>query len=63
MGNGNSYEVPVSVKACAKVNPKADCTAPDNYFDTALALDLQERTHTVGERSRTEKIVSHRGKV
>jgi hypothetical protein len=55
--------VPVSVKACAKVNPKADCTAPDNYFDTALALDLQERSHRVGERSRAEKIVSHRGKV
>ena len=27
VGTGNSYEVPPSLKACAKVNPKADCDA------------------------------------
>jgi polyvinyl alcohol dehydrogenase (cytochrome) len=41
VGTGNNYSVPASVEACAKANPNADCTAPDDYFDTALALDLQ----------------------
>ena len=45
IGTGNNYEAPDSVKACqakalADNNPKADCTAPDDFFDTALALDL-----------------------
>jgi polyvinyl alcohol dehydrogenase (cytochrome) len=41
VGTGNNYDVPASVLACAAKDPKADCTAPDDYFDTALALDLQ----------------------
>jgi polyvinyl alcohol dehydrogenase (cytochrome) len=41
VGTGNNYEVPASVTACVQANPTADCTAPDDYFDTALALDLQ----------------------
>jgi len=40
VGVGNNYEVPASVTACVQANPKADCTAPDDFFDTALALDL-----------------------
>lgn len=41
VGTGNNYEVPDSVTACVTANPTADCTAPDDYFDTALALDLR----------------------
>lgn len=41
VGTVNSYEVRASMKACAKANPKTDCAAPNNYFDTALALDLR----------------------
>jgi polyvinyl alcohol dehydrogenase (cytochrome) len=46
IGTGNNYTVPASVEACEKAaqaanNPNADCTAPDDYFDAALALDLQ----------------------
>jgi polyvinyl alcohol dehydrogenase (cytochrome) len=41
VGTGNNYSVPASVEACVKANQTADCTAPDDYFDTALALDLQ----------------------
>jgi polyvinyl alcohol dehydrogenase (cytochrome) len=41
VGTGNNYEVPASVLACVNKDPTADCTAPDDYFDTALALDLK----------------------
>ena len=41
IGTGNNYEVPASVTSCVAADPTADCTAPDDYFDTALALDLQ----------------------
>jgi len=41
VGTGNNYDVPASVLACAAKDPKADCTAHDDYFDTALALDLK----------------------
>jgi polyvinyl alcohol dehydrogenase (cytochrome) len=41
IGTGNNYDVPASVLACAAKDPKADCTAPDDYFDTAMALDLK----------------------
>ena len=45
VGTGNNYSAPASVEACeaqaiANHNPDADCTAPDDYFDTAMALDL-----------------------
>lgn len=46
IGTGNNYTVPASVEACqaqaeAAGNTTIDCTAPDDYFDAALALDLQ----------------------
>jgi polyvinyl alcohol dehydrogenase (cytochrome) len=41
IGTGNNYALPASVQACVQANPHADCTAPDDYFDTALALDLK----------------------
>ena len=42
VGTGNNYSVPASVTSCVAANPHADCTAPDDYFNTALALDLQD---------------------
>lgn len=46
IGTGNNYTVPASVEACEQAalaigNTDADCTAPNDYFDAALALDLQ----------------------
>jgi len=44
VGTGNNYEVPDSVKTCISQTPSANqssCFAADNYFDTALALDLK----------------------
>lgn len=46
IGTGNNYTVPASVEACqaaadAVGDTNTDCTAPDDYFDAALALDLQ----------------------
>ena len=41
VGTGNNYTAPPNVLACQAANPLAtNCTAPDDYFDTALALDL-----------------------
>jgi polyvinyl alcohol dehydrogenase (cytochrome) len=45
VGTGNNYSVPASVEACeakaiANKTPDPDCTAPDDYFDTAMALEL-----------------------
>jgi polyvinyl alcohol dehydrogenase (cytochrome) len=41
-GTGNNYTVPMSVLVCQADNPAAtNCAAPDDYFDTALALDLR----------------------
>lgn len=43
VGTGNNYEVPASVKTClanSSVAQQPSCFAPDDYFDTALALDL-----------------------
>jgi len=45
VGTGNNYSVPASVEACqakaiANHNADADCTVPDDYFDTAMALEL-----------------------
>lgn len=39
-GTGNNYTVPASVLACAAANPLEDCTAADDYFHTAMALDV-----------------------
>ena len=46
IGTGNNYTVPADVEACqqqaeAANNTNAACTAKDDYFDAALALDLQ----------------------
>ncbi len=46
IGTGNNYTVPASVETCEQTalaanNLNADCTAADDYFDAALALDLQ----------------------
>ncbi len=41
VGTGNNYTVPGDVVACQNANPTANCAAPDDFFDTALALDLK----------------------
>ncbi|HWY67745.1 MAG TPA: PQQ-binding-like beta-propeller repeat protein [Terriglobales bacterium] len=41
IGTGNNYTVPADVIACQNATPTANCTAPDDFFDTALALDLK----------------------
>jgi len=41
IGTGDNYSVPADVEACQIKNPKSQCTAADDYFDTALALDLK----------------------
>ncbi len=46
IGTGNNYTVPADVEACqqqaaASGDTSKDCTAADDYFDTALALDLR----------------------
>jgi polyvinyl alcohol dehydrogenase (cytochrome) len=41
IGTGNNYTVPADVVVCQNANPTANCTAPDDFFDTALALDLR----------------------
>lgn len=46
IGTGNNYTVPGSVEACQSAadavgDTNTDCTASDDYFDAALALDLQ----------------------
>jgi polyvinyl alcohol dehydrogenase (cytochrome) len=43
-GTGNNYEVPQGVKDCLASNSgpaSARCFPPDDYFDTALAIDLE----------------------
>ena len=39
VGTGNNYTVPASVEQCRAANPQAACTAPNDYFESALALD------------------------
>jgi polyvinyl alcohol dehydrogenase (cytochrome) len=41
IGTGNNYTAPASVEACENATPTANCTAADDLFDTALALDLK----------------------
>ncbi len=44
VGTGKNYEVPENVKAClatASPNSQSKCLAPDDFFDTAMALDLK----------------------
>ena len=41
VGTGNNYSVPASVESCRLKNPNDNkCDASDDYFDSALALDL-----------------------
>lgn len=47
MGTGNNYSAPDSVLECqtqaiANHDPNAQCTAADDFFETALALDLND---------------------
>jgi polyvinyl alcohol dehydrogenase (cytochrome) len=41
IGTGNNYSAPADVEACQNANPTANCAAPDDLFDAALALDLK----------------------
>jgi polyvinyl alcohol dehydrogenase (cytochrome) len=46
IGSGNNYTTPDAAAACAQLADEnhtsdADCTAPDDYFDSELALNLQ----------------------
>lgn len=41
VGTGNNYNVPAEVAACQNATPKKSCSAHDDYYDTALALDLK----------------------
>lgn len=42
IGTGNNYNVPGSVLACQAADPASStCAEPDDYFDTALGLDLR----------------------
>ena len=41
IGTGNNYTAPADVEACQNANPTANCAAPDDLFDAALALDLK----------------------
>ncbi len=47
IGTGNNYTAPKSVEDCQNTHPKKDCTAPDDFFDAALALDVK-RPNLVG---------------
>src|SRR5579864_6929861 len=39
-GTGNNYTVPAGVEQCMQANPQAtNCTAPNDYLETVLALD------------------------
>ena len=41
VGTGNNYTAPADVEACQNATPLANCAAADDFFDTALALDLK----------------------
>src|ERR1700676_2449002 len=41
VGTGNNYTAPADVEACQKATPTANCAAANDFFDTALALDLK----------------------
>jgi polyvinyl alcohol dehydrogenase (cytochrome) len=41
IGTGNNYTAPANVAACQNATPTANCAAADDFFDTALALDLK----------------------
>jgi polyvinyl alcohol dehydrogenase (cytochrome) len=39
-GTGNNYSVPPAILACPQQTPTANCTSPDDHFDSAMALGL-----------------------
>src|SRR6266404_9653586 len=41
IGTGNNYTAPEAVEDCQNAHPKKNCAAPDDFFDTAMALDLK----------------------
>jgi polyvinyl alcohol dehydrogenase (cytochrome) len=41
VGTGNNYSVPADVEACQKATPMAHCAADNDFFDSALAMDLK----------------------
>ena len=41
IGTGNNYTVPADVEACQNTTPTANCTAANDFFDAAFALDLK----------------------
>jgi polyvinyl alcohol dehydrogenase (cytochrome) len=41
IGTGNNYTAPADVEACQNATPTANCTAADDFFDSAIALDLK----------------------
>ncbi len=41
IGTGNNYTAPAAVETCQDATPTANCAAADDFFDTALALDLK----------------------
>jgi polyvinyl alcohol dehydrogenase (cytochrome) len=41
IGTGNNYKVPAEVQACQNATPTANCAAADDFFDTALSLNLK----------------------
>src|SRR6266478_962198 len=41
VGTGNNYTAPAAVEACQNATPTANCAAANDFFDTALALDLK----------------------
>jgi polyvinyl alcohol dehydrogenase (cytochrome) len=44
VGTGNNYSVPQDVLTCQQNTPNANCTSPDDHFDSALSLDLNTGT-------------------
>ena len=41
VGTANNYTAPPEVAACEIANPTKNCAAPDDYFDSVVALDLK----------------------
>lgn len=57
VGTGNNYTAPDAAVACANAalsatppTSDADCTAPDDYFDSVLALNLQTGSIEWGQK-------------
>ena len=40
VGTANNYTAPAAIATCQNANPTENCAAPDDYFDSVLALDL-----------------------